>query len=128
MPGDVSRVLNPVDIENAIREAAATISEAVAIVTARLDVYRSAQRAFDIAFANAYMHAERGDGGRPSIEDRKYMATIATAQEREAMDVAEVSWKYAERRAKAAESMLSAYQTVSKSVTAMYGAAGRGEY
>jgi len=122
------RVLNPVEVEQAIREAAATLTEGVAVVTARLDVYRAAQRAYDLAYSNAYMHAERGDGTRPSIEDRKHLATIATAKEREAMDTAEVGWKYAERRAKAAELTLSAFQTISKSVNAMYGAAGHGEY
>lgn len=127
MPGD-GRVLNPVEVEEAIRKAADTITEAVAIVTSRLDTYRTATRTYDVAFADAFMKAERGDGSRPNEAERKHIATIATAREREAMDVAEVAYKYAERRAKAAELVLSAYQTLSKSVNAMYGAAGTGEY
>lgn len=122
------RVLNPVEVEEAIRTAADTITEAVNIVTARLDAYRAATRAYDIAYADAWNKAERGDGSRPNENERKYAAVIATASQREAMDIAEVSWKYAERRAKAAELTLSAYQTLSKSVNAMYGAAGTGEY
>lgn len=125
---DRSKVLNPVDVEEALRVAAATVTEGVAVVSARLDVYRTAQRVYDVAYSNAYMQARNAEGGKPSIEDRKHLATLATVAEREAMDVAEVSWKYAERRAKGAETTLSAYQTIGKLVMSMYGTAGTGEY
>lgn len=119
---DVSRgtpALNPVDVENAIRDAVATVAEGVAVVSARLEQYRKAQREYDLAWAHAYM----GAGG--NMEERKQSAVIACRVLRESLDVAEVAWRYAERRAKAAESTLSAYQTISRSVQAMYGAVGR---
>jgi hypothetical protein len=120
--GTSSTVLNPVDIEQAIRTAVNDVAEGVSVVSARLEIYRKAQREYDLAWAHAYMNA----GG--NMEERKQQAVISCRLLREALDVAEVSFKYAERRARAAESTLSAFQTLSKSVTAMYQGAGRGEY
>ena len=116
------RVLNPVEIEQAIRQAVQTVAEGVEIVTQRLAVYREAERVYDVAYASAYMRASG------PVQERKFQADLACQGERETMDVAEVAFKYADRRCRAAENTLSAYQTLSKSVTAMYGAAGRGEY
>ena len=92
------------------------------IVSQRLEAFRAAERRFDAAWAACYMQA------KGPVEERKQACVLATMSEREALDVAEVSYKYADRRCKAAESRLSAYQSVSKSVRAMYGAAGTGEY
>lgn len=117
-----ARVLNPVEVEAAIRDAAATVAEGVEIVTVRLATYREAERIFDLAWARAYMSA------KGPVEERKQIAVMATETERRAMDVAEVAFKYADRKCRAAESTLSAYQTISKSVTAMYQGAGRGEW
>lgn len=117
----MNAVLNPADVEQAIREAVDTVAEGVNVVTKRLSDYRSAEAAYDLAYAAAYM-AHKGPA-----HEKKYAAEIETAEERQARDVAEVAFKYADRRCRAAESTLSAYQTISKSVTAMYGAAGRGE-
>ncbi|QDH93292.1 hypothetical protein QC999_gp58 [Microbacterium phage Cressida] len=116
------RVLNPVEVEAAIRNAVETVTQGVDEVTVRLQTYRDAERVFEVAEATAYMRATG------PVEERKRKALLATQMEREAMEVAEVAYKYAERRTRAAENTLSAYQTISKSVTAMYGAAGRGEY
>lgn len=121
-PPPSNRVLNPVEVEQAIRQAVQTVSEGVEVVTVRLQEYREAERKFDVAYASAYMRATG------PVAERKYQADLATQAEREAMDVAEVAFKYADRRCRAAENTLSAYQTLSKSVTAMYGAAGRGEW
>jgi hypothetical protein len=116
------RVLNPVEVEQAIVAAADEVTEGVDIVTQRLQAYRDAERAFDLKFAMAFME-HKG----PQTEKR-YAAEIAATDARHDMDAAEVAYRYAERRCKAAESRLSAYQSVNKSVSAMYGAAGRGEY
>lgn len=115
-------VLNPVQVEAAIVAAAAEVSEGVAIVSQRLEAYRTAERNFDAAWAACYMQAHG------PVEERKQSCVLATIAQREALDVAEVSYKYADRRCKAAESRLSAYQSINKSVRAMYGAAGAGEY
>jgi len=47
--------------------------------------------------------------------------------EREARDVAEAAFKYADRRAKALELELRALQSIGASVRSMYAVAGRGE-
>ncbi|QCW22609.1 hypothetical protein SEA_PIPERIS_51 [Microbacterium phage Piperis] len=122
MSGNDSRVLNPVDIEAGIRAAVAEVSTGVNEYTVKLREYREAERLFDLAWARAYMSKEG------PVEQRKQHAVIATEEEKMRMDVAEVAFKYVDRRLRAAESTLSAYQTLSKSVMAMYGAAGRGEY
>lgn len=119
---DDSRVLNPVDIEEGIRKAVAEVATGVTEYTVRLREYREAERVFDVAWARAYMSRSG------TVEERKQNAVLVTQDEKAALDVAEVAFKYVDRRLRAAESTLSAYQTLSKSVTAMYGAAGRGEY
>ncbi len=118
----MGRVINPVEVEQAIRQAVDTIAQGVEIVTVRLAAYREAERVYDVAYASAYM---RSTG---PVQERKMHADLAVQAEREALDVAEVAYKYADRKCRTAENTLSAYQTLSKSVTAMYGAAGRGEY
>lgn len=120
--GDMSRVLNPVEVEAAIRQAAQTVYEGVDIVTVRLQEYKDADRQYDLDYAHAFMNHSGPQG------EKRYQAEIDTTEARKARDVAEVAWKYAERRIKAAESTLSAFQTISKSVTQMYGASGRVEH
>jgi hypothetical protein len=115
-------VLNPVQVEQAIVAAANEVTEGVAVVSQRLETYRAAERQFDAAWAACYMQA------KGPVEERKQTCVLATIAEREALDIAEVSYKYADRRCKAAESRLSAFQSISKSVRAMYGSAGTGDY
>lgn len=115
-------VLNPVEVEQGIVAAANEVSEGVAVVSRRLDAYRQADREFDAAYASAYMQA------KGPVEERKHQAVLATMTERAALDVAEVAWRYADRRCRAAESRLSAYQSILRSVGTMYAAAGTGEY
>lgn len=112
--------VNPVDVENSIRDIVNEIALGVRTVSDALERYRAAERAYDLAFARAYM---RHTG---PAHERKYEAEIATEAERAARDVAEVAWRYAERVAKSQESELSGWQTIAKSIVAMYGAAGRG--
>lgn len=118
----MAEVLNPVQVEAAIREAANTVSEGVVVVSQRLQAYRDAQRKFDLAEARAYMKASG------PVQERKFQSVLDTENEREILDAAEVAFKFAERKAKAAESVLSAFQTISRSVNQMYQSAGVGEY
>jgi hypothetical protein len=122
MAGAGGRVLNPVEVEAAIVAAADEVTEGVDVVSQRLAVYREAERLFDLKFAMAFME-HKG----PQTEKR-YAAEIAATEERREAEVAEVAYRYAERRCKAAEARLSAYQSVNKSVTAAYKTAGVGEY
>jgi hypothetical protein len=118
----MAEVLNPVEVENAIRTAVAEVSQGVVEYTRVLTALRQAERTFDLAWARSYM------GATGPVEERKQRSVLATETEREALDVAEVAFKYVDKRLRAAEATLSAYQTLSKSVMAMYGAAGRADY
>jgi hypothetical protein len=118
----MSEVVNPVEIEQAIREIVGIISEGVKVVSARLDAYKTAEREYDLAFAQAYMAY---DG---PAHAKKYAAEIRTTELRATMDAAEVAWRYAERRARASEDQLSAWQTIGRIVQGMYSAAGTQGY
>jgi hypothetical protein len=117
----VSEVLNPVEVEHAIRNAVAEVSRGVVEYTRVLTDLRAAERAFDVAEATAYMRATG------PVQERKFTAVLECQEEKIALDVAEVAFKYVDKRLRAAEATLSAYQTLSKSVMAMYGAAGRAD-
>jgi hypothetical protein len=114
-------VLNPVSVEHAIREVADSIAKGVRIVSDRYSDFLNADRAYDQAFARAYM-AQDGPA-----HERKYAAELATAQERQARDVADVAYQYARSTARALEDKLRAYQSVNASIRTAYGVAGVGE-
>lgn len=108
-------VLNPVDIERAIREVARRIHEGVKVVTNADAKAREADRLHEVAVARAYMQHEG------PAHEKKYAAVLATQVEREALDLAEVEFKYADRTARALVEELRALQSVGASVRAMYG-------
>lgn len=113
-------VLNPVEVEQGIREAVAEVAKGVDEYSRVHAAYLEAERLFDLAWARSYMRLSG------PVEERKQQSVLNTEQEKIALDVAEVSFKYVDKRLRAAESRLSAYQTLSKSVGMMYGAAGQG--
>ena len=100
--------LNPVSIEQAIRECATHIAKGVTVVSNAYSAFLAADRAYDQAFARAY-----GAASGP-VNERKYLAELATAEEREARDVADVAYRYARDRAKALESELMSLMSVLK--------------
>jgi hypothetical protein len=110
--------VNPVEVEQAIRSIANDIARGVKIRSDALREFRDREREFDLAFARAYM---RFAG---PAHAKRYAADIATQDERAARDAAEVAWKYADNQGRALELELSAYQSINRSVTGMYGAAG----
>lgn len=114
--------LNPVQVESRIREIADGISDLVRECSDRYRDFLTADHAYDLAFARAYM-AYQGPA-----HAKKYAAEIKTEQEREYRDTADVAYRYADRRARALQEELRAYQSVGASVRAMYSVAGRGEY
>lgn len=114
-------VLNPVDIERAIRDVSNDISKGVAIVSRAYAEYLQRDAAYDRAFARAYM-AHKGPA-----HERKYAAELATDAERTARDTADVAYRYARDTAEALREKLRAYQSVGASVRATYAVAGRGE-
>ena len=117
-----SRVLNPVDIEKGILAASAEVAKGVDEYSRAHTAFLEAEHTFDVAWASCY---EQTTG---PVEERKQHCVLATTEEKQALNRATVLFKYVDRRLRAAESRLSAYQTLSKSVTAMYQSAGRGEY
>lgn len=117
----MSDVLNPTDVEQAIRTVAERISHAVIECSNAYAEFKQSEFAHDQAFARAYMAY---DG---PAHARKYAATLATAGEREAMDVADVRYKRYERQARALDTELRAYQSIGASVRQMYATAGTGE-
>jgi hypothetical protein len=117
----MSDVLNPVQVEQNIRTLANRISSGVSIVSNAEAKAREARRAYDLAFAKAYMEHEG------PAHEKKYAATRETAAELEAADIAELAFKHAERNARALTEELRAWQSVGVSVRTMYGAAGVGE-
>ena len=113
--------LNPVDIEQNIRTLSSRIAKGVGVVDEAYRAFLDSDRLFEAAYARAYLSA---DG---PVEDRKQAARVKTMGEREARDVAEAAFKYADRRAKALELELRALQSIGASVRSMYAVAGRGE-
>ncbi|MBF6276999.1 hypothetical protein [Nocardia nova] len=119
---DNTEALSPVQIEAAIRDTANRIAASVRVCADRYTVFLTADREYDRAYAAAYM---RADGPQ---HERKYAAELATTQEREVRDVADASYRYADRQAKALENELRALQSCNASVRAQYAVAGRGEF
>ncbi|MGF7124070.1 hypothetical protein [Rhodococcus sp. BE178] len=112
---------NPVKVEQAIRNCANRIAGGVSVCSNTYSAFLDADRAYDQAFAKAYLEA----GG--AAHERKYIAELATDEERSARDLADAAYRYADRQAKALEAELRAWQSVGASVRSMYGVAGRGE-
>lgn len=113
--------LNPVDIEAAIREVSQRISNGVKVCDERYRAFLEADRMYDAAFASAYLSA---DG---PAHKAKFEAELATSRLRSDRDAADAAYRYADRRAKALEAELRAWQSVGASVRAMYAVAGAGE-
>lgn len=114
-------VLNPVQIEQLIRNVAERIAKGVRACSGRYEAFLTAERKYDAAFAAAYM-----DHDGPAHEKR-HAAELVTTDIRADRDVADAAYRYADRQAKALEAELRAYQSVGASVRQMYATAGRGE-
>lgn len=108
--------LNPVMIERAIQECSTRIAKGVRVVTGAERKFLAANRAYDRAFAAAFLEYEG-----PQTEKR-YAAELATADEREARDIAHLAFKHAQRTADAIGDELRSLQSINKSVVSMYGA------
>lgn len=113
--------MDPVSIENAIRQCANHIAKGVTVCSNAYSAFLAADREYDQAYARAYIEA----GG--AAHERKYIAELATSEERQKRDIADAAYKYSDRQAKALEAELRALQSVGASVRGMYQVAGRGE-
>lgn len=108
--------LNPVEVEQNIRDLANRLSRGIPVVTDALRNYKTALREYELEEARAYM---RHQG---PAHEKKSAALIAADDFRKAADDAEVIWRHADRTARAVESELSAYQSLYKGIVSMYGA------
>ena len=111
-------VFNPVDVEQSIRAVSNQIAQNVRFADMRYREFLKADLAYDQAFARAYMnHAG-------PAHEKKYAAELATAQERDARDVADAAYRYADRQAKSLDAELRSWQSVGASIRSMYSVAG----
>lgn len=114
-------VWNPVQVEERIGYISNRIARSVTVCS---DAYREFLRCdldYDRAFAHAYMEHQG------PAHEKKYAAELATYDERQARDVADVAYRHADRLARALESELRAMQSIGASIRMQYGVAGRGE-
>jgi hypothetical protein len=114
-------VLNPVQIEAAIRKCANRIAEGVKVCSETYAAFLDCDRSYDRAYAQAYL---AHDG---AAHEKKFAAEIETSEARAVRDAADVAYRYADRTAKAVESELRALQSLGASVRQAYAVAGRGE-
>lgn len=107
-------VLNPVEIETAIREIANEIGRNVRVVSDAEHKARETRVKYDRAFAAAYLEAEG------PAHEKKYRAELATKTERDAMEIADLAYRHAERQARALDAKLRATQSIGASIRAMF--------
>lgn len=119
---DYTNPLNPAEVETAIRDLSNRIAKGVRICAERYSAFLEADRTYDAAFARAYLAATE-----EPAHARRFIAELATKQERANRDVADAAYRYAERQSRALEMELRATQSIGASIRSMYGVAGRGE-
>lgn len=114
--------VRPEEVERFLIDIASQVDRGVDIVAEAEREASEAEREHSEAFAREYLDAKG-----PQTEKR-YKAELATSGLRLRRDVTRLAFAHAQRRLRGLETKLSAYQTVAKSVTAMFGApsAGRG--
>jgi len=108
--------LNPEQIEAAMRYCNLRIARGVRVVTKAEKEFRDLDRAYDRAFAQAFLD---WDGAQT---EKRHAATLATDEVREARDVAYLAFQHGKRLAEALQDELRTLQSVNKSIIAMYGA------
>lgn len=113
---------NPAKVEEAIGECSRRISDGVSKTDKAYRLFLDADRAYDIAFAHAYL----GGDGMPAHE-RKYRAEIDTEAKRKDRDYADAAYRLMVSNMKAIQSELDALRSIGTSVRQAYAVAGRGE-
>lgn len=117
----MSEVLNPVTVEKGIRETSERIANGVLVCSRCYRDFLRAENAYERAYARAFLAYEG------PAHSKKYAALLATTALKDALDVADVAYREADRQARALDSELRAFQSIGASVRQMYGTAGRGE-
>jgi hypothetical protein len=120
-PDEVEYVpLNPEQVEAAMYRCSMRIARSVRVVSDAEAAYKELDRAYDKAYAQAFIDYEG-----PQTE-KKFGATLATMEEREARDIAYQTFNYVKRLSEAVQDELRTLQSINKSVLAMYSAATTG--
>lgn len=119
--GPQAEDLTPIRVETRIQQLVDALSKALVTWKKSFGIWKTAERDYDVAFAKAKINVSSD----VPYNDRGHHATVATIKEREAKDVAEEAFKYAEKCLDATRSALSAWQSIGKSVTDAYRNAGR---
>lgn len=109
------QVLNPVDVEREIHNIRRNMHRGVQIVTDADREKKDAQTAYDRAFARAFI------GATCPQTEKKYHAELAVIAERDRLDLADVAYWYARKRAEAYAAELSALQSIGNWVQRMNG-------
>lgn len=112
----MSDVLNPVEAEAAIKKLGNKLAESVPTVTEMERQMVVAKTALERAEARALLRAEG------TVAERQAEVVLAVQAERDAYDVAYIAYRDAERKMRTVRENLSAAQSISASVRAMYGA------
>ena len=113
--------MNPAEVEGAIRDISNRIAAGVKVCSDRYKAILAADRDYDYLFAQAYLAY---DG---AAHAKKYAAEVETTAAREARDIADAAYRYAERQHRALQDELRAMQSVGASIRSMFAVAGRGE-
>ena len=113
--------LNPVQVENHLRELSNRIAKGVGYVSKKQYEFDEAERLYKKAYAIAFT---TGEG---SNEDRKQQAFLRTMEALEQRDNAKAALDYSKDLVRSYRDEMSTYQTISAMVRAMYSVAGRGE-
>ena len=119
--GPSAEDLNPVKVEKRIQELVQSLSDALVEWRELFRASKKADRDFDQAFALAKISV----GSDVPYNDRGQHALLKTMAQREAKDVADEAFQYAERRLDAVKKALSAWQSLSNSMRTAYQNAGR---
>lgn len=109
--------INPVLLEAELQRVRTHIARGVRVVSDAEAAALTAAREHDRAYARAFL-------AHPGAQtEKRYAAevdpTVVTA--RDARDVAELAYRHARRTAEALRDELSAFQSITKSVLALYG-------
>ena len=115
-------VFNPVEVEQAIRDTSNRIAKSVDLCGELYEAWLKADREYDHAYARAFLAASGAQG------EKRYRAELNTTNLRAVRDTADAAYRLADRRAKALQDELRAWQSVGASVRAMYAVAGRGDF
>jgi hypothetical protein len=112
----------PAALDAQIRHCVERIAKGVFKTTERERVAEEARRVFDRAWAHAVLAAE----GR-NAEERKAHVILATMAEREAAELAEVEFRFAQRLARALEKELDGLRSCLVTSRMLWGEIGRGD-